>query len=61
MARAFPSMRTLQVVGNEHGIYTNVQSSCMEEAVSGYLLTGAVPPTDLSCPYVIPAKQQPFP
>ena len=61
MARAFPSMRTLQVVGNEHGIYTNVQSSCMEEAVSGYLLTGAVPPTDLSCPYVKPAKQQSFP
>ena len=61
MARAFPSMRTLQVVGNEHGIYTNAQSSCMEEAVSGYLLTGAVPPTDLSCPYVKPAKQQPFP
>ena len=61
MARAFPSMRTLQVVGNEHGIYTNAQSSCMEEAVSRYLLTGAVPPTDLSCPYVKPAKQQPFP
>ena len=61
MARAFPSMRTLQVVGNEHGIYTNAQSSCMEEAVSDYLLTGAVPPTDLSCPYVKPAKQQPFP
>ena len=61
MARAFPSMRTLQVVGNEHGIYTNAQSSCVEEAVSRYLLTGAVPPTDLSCPYVKPAKQQPFP
>ena len=29
MARAFPSMRTLQVVGNEHGIYTNAQSSCI--------------------------------
>ena len=48
MARAFPSMRRLHVVGNEHGIYTNAQSSCVEEAVSRYLLTGTVPPTDLS-------------
>ena len=61
MARAFPSMRSLQVVGSEHGIYTNAQSSCVEEAVSRYLLTGTVPPTDLSCPYVKPAKQQSFP
>ncbi len=61
MARAFPSMRSLQVVGSEHGIYTNAQSSCVEEAVSGFLLTGRVPPTDLSCPYVKPAKQQAFP
>ena len=61
MARAFPSMRTLQVVGNEHGIYTNAQSSCVEEAVSHYLLTGMVPPTDLSCPFLKPAKQQAFP
>jgi len=61
MARAFPSMRTLQVVGNEHGIYTNAQSSCMEEDVSDYVLKGTVPPTDLSCPYVKPAKQQSFP
>ena len=60
MARAFPSMRRLQVVGNEHGIYTNAQSSCVEEAVSRYLLTGMVPTTDLSCPYVKPAKQQAF-
>lgn len=61
MARAFPSMRTLQVVGNEHGTYTNVQSSCLEKAISRYLLTGMVPPTDLSCPYVKPTKQQSFP
>ena len=61
MARAFPSMRTLQVVGSEHGIYTNAQSSCVEEAVSRYLLTGTVPPTDLSCPYVQPTQQQAFP
>ena len=61
MARAFPSMRTIQVVGNEHGIYTNAQSSCVEAAVSRYLLTGRLPPTDLSCPHVMPAQQQPFP
>ena len=61
MARAFPSMRTLQVVGNEHGIFTNAQSPCVEEAVSRYLLTAKVPPRDLICPYVKPAKQQSFP
>ena len=54
-------MRSLQVVGSEHGIYANAQSSCVEEAVSRYLLTGRVPPTDLSCPYRKPAKQQAFP
>ena len=61
MARAFPSMRTLQVVGNEHGIYTNAQTACVEKAVSRYLLTASVPPRDLSCPYVKPAEQQSFP
>ena len=54
-------MRTLQVVGSEHGIYTNAQSSCVEAAVSRYLLTGRLPPTDLSCPHVMPAQLQPFP
>ena len=33
----------------------------MEEDVSDYLLKGTVPPTDLSCHYVKPAKQQSFP
>ena len=54
-------MRTLQVVGNEHGIYTNAQTPCVETAVSSYLLTASVPPIDLSCPYVKPAEQQSFP
>lgn len=53
-------MRTLQVVGSEHD-YTNAQYSCEEAAVSRYLLTGRVPPTDLSCPHVMPAQQQPLP
>jgi len=61
MARAFPSMRRLEVVGSEHGVYTNAQSPCVEESVSRYLLTARVPPTDLSCPYVQPTQQQPFP
>ena len=58
---AFPSMRALQLVGSEHGTHTNAQSSCVEAAVSRYLLMGRVPPIDLSCLYVKPAKQQPFP
>ena len=32
MARAFPSMRTLQVVGSEHGLYTNAHSSHVKPA-----------------------------
>ena len=32
MARAFPSMRTLQVVGSEHGLYTNAHSSRVKPA-----------------------------
>ena len=32
MARAFPSMRNLQVVGSEHGIYTNAHSSYVQPA-----------------------------
>lgn len=55
MARAFPSMRTLQVVGNEHGIYLNAQSNCVESAVTDYLLTARVPEQDQVCAYE-PAK-----
>ena len=54
-------MRALQMVGSEHGTCTNAQSSCVEAAVSRYLLMGRVPPIDLSSLYVKPAKQQPFP
>lgn len=55
MARAFPSMRTLQVVGNEHGIYLNAQSNCVESAVTDYLLTARVPEQDQVCAFD-PAK-----
>lgn len=55
MARAFSSMRTLQVVGNEHGIYLNAQSNCVESAVTDYLLTARVPEQDQVCAYE-PAK-----
>ena len=51
MARAFPSMRTLQVVGQEHGIYLNAQSDCVEVAVTDYLLTARVPEQDQVCAY----------
>ena len=51
MARAFPSMRTLQVVGNEHGIYLNAQSDCVERAITDYLLTARVPEQDQVCAY----------
>lgn len=51
MARAFPSMRTVQVVGNEHGIYLNAQSECVEAAVTDYLLSAEVPAHDLICAY----------
>lgn len=60
MARVFPSMRALQVVGSGT-VFTPMASSCVEAAVSRYLLTGRVPPTELSCPNVKPAKQQHFP
>ena len=44
-------MRTLQVVGNEHGIYLNAQSNCVESAVTDYLLTASVPAQDQICAY----------
>ena len=44
-------MRTLQVVGNEHGIYLNAQSDCVERAITDYLLTARVPEQDQICAY----------
>lgn len=60
MARAFPAMRTLTVVGNEHGLFTNVQSACLDNAVVRYLETAEVPATDQVCPYEKPVKVQPM-
>ncbi len=61
MARAFPAMRTLTVVGNEHGVFTNVQSACVDDAVATYLETAEVPAVDQICPYVRPSKLQSMP
>ena len=60
MARAFPSMRMVTVVGNEHGLFTNVQSSCLDDPVVDYLLTAQLPQTDLTCDYQAPVESQPF-
>ena len=61
MARAFPAMRTLTVAGNEHGVFTNVQSACVDDAVVRYLETAEVPATDQVCPYVKPVTLQSMP
>ena len=60
MARAFPSMRTLQSVGPQHGVVIGVQSSCLRSAVSQYLLRAEVPPLDATCPYEPPKLEQAF-
>jgi len=60
MARAFPSMRTVQSVGSQHGTVIGVQSDCVRSAVSEYLLSAKVPSLDVACPYKAPKVEQDF-
>ena len=60
MARAFPSMRTVQTVGSQHGTVIGVQSSCVRSVVKDYLLSAEVPSLDVVCPYEAPKVEQDF-
>ena len=37
--KGFPRDAALTVVGNEHGLFTNVQSACLDNAAVRYLET----------------------
>ncbi|MBI1349781.1 MAG: alpha/beta fold hydrolase [Actinomycetales bacterium] len=50
MADALSPSRTVTYVGGQHGLYAAVHSPCVDEPVTAYLLTGALPPKDLTCP-----------
>lgn len=53
LARAYPSARLVTYVGNQHGAFPVAQSDCVNDTVAGYLASGQLPATDISCPNVL--------
>lgn len=54
MARTYPTMRTVTLVGGVHGTFGIGQSECVDAAIATVLTTATPPATDLACPYVPP-------
>ena len=54
MARVYPTMRPVTIVGGIHGTFGLSQSPCVDDAIGGFLVSGTPPPLDLACPYSPP-------
>jgi hypothetical protein len=54
MARAYPTMRTITIVGGLHGSFGLAQSGCVDTALGDFVVSAAPPPIDLACPYSAP-------
>lgn len=54
MARAYPTMRAITIVGGIHGTFGLSQSECVDTAIAGFLATTTPPAIDLACPYSPP-------
>ncbi|MFZ4519593.1 MAG: alpha/beta fold hydrolase [Microthrixaceae bacterium] len=54
MARTYPTMRPITIVGGIHGTFGLSQSPCMDDAIAGALITGTSPPLDATCPFAPP-------
>lgn len=56
MARAFPSMPMVGYVDSVHIIWNRTASTCVDEPIDRFVLTGERPATDLTCPFVMPER-----
>ena len=54
MARTYPTMRAITLVGGIHGTFGLSQSSCVDTPIANFLVTGSLPAVDLACPFSPP-------
>jgi hypothetical protein len=57
MARTYPSMRMVTSPSGLHGTFLLAQDPCINDTVSEFLLSGAVPALDVVCPFRPPQEQ----
>jgi pimeloyl-ACP methyl ester carboxylesterase len=54
MARVYPTMRAITVVGGIHGTFGLSQSTCVDTAIADFLVSATPPAIDLACPFAPP-------
>ncbi len=54
MARTYPTMRPITIVGGIHGTFGLSQSDCMDDAIAQSLISGESPALDATCPFAAP-------
>ena len=55
MARTYPTMRALTLVGGIHGTFGLSQSECVNTPIAEMLVSGKAPDMDIACPYSPPS------
>jgi pimeloyl-ACP methyl ester carboxylesterase len=54
MARTYPTMRSVTLVGGIHGTFGIGQSDCVNTAIGNFLISATPPAIDVACPYSAP-------
>lgn len=54
MARTYPTMRPITIVGGIHGTFGLSQSDCVDDAIGAFLVSTTAPAIDQACPYSPP-------
>jgi pimeloyl-ACP methyl ester carboxylesterase len=54
MARTYPTMRAMTLVGGIHGTFGLSQSDCVDDAIAQVLISGEPPAIDQACPFSAP-------
>jgi pimeloyl-ACP methyl ester carboxylesterase len=54
MARTYPTMRPITIVGGIHGTFGLSQSTCVDDAIAQALITATSPALDAACPFSPP-------
>ena len=55
MARTYPTMRAITLVGGIHGTFGLSQSQCVDTPIADFLVSGKVPDMDIACPFTPPS------
>jgi len=55
MARTYPTMRAITLVGGIHGTFGLSQSQCVDMPIADFLVSGKVPEMDIACPFTPPS------